>query len=601
MAAPQRPAIVLAIPVGTIAMLMGIAGCIGGCDPGTQTAPPPTDIANRSDERNDSKAGTRSTKPATPTKTTGDTSNFPSHNVDGLIISKATTYVDGPLREDGSIDYPAAFDNLCREGVTKDNNAAIAFFKAYGPRMIDDDFVKIYYDAFDMEPLPEEGDYFVSLEDFASRDASPDDMKPDDDGTPIIVQKMRDVCYDLNGKPWSARDHPRVAAWLKENERVMPKLEAAIKLPRWFWPSGWARDRQPKQSQHLAIQGNLIDDLRATRYVARAFAVRSTLRLNSGDQHGAWSDIMVLYRLAMLLRQRPIVMAQLTAASIDHLAHDAARAFARHAGLTSIEADDCTKAIASLPAHAHMGILELEDRFIALDMVFAFRDADRGLKLLREQLKEDGGTPTKFMLLFEIHDLIKRDFDINIALRRLNTVTDEYIQAVDLSNPRTVLANRAAIQSRIEKMGKAVADSFFGAGVAKWAEAKSWPQDQRRTFASEQVGDLIFNFYLRWQFKTYPYVRLRYDTDRTLTNLAFSLEGYRAGNGRYPDKLDDLVPAYVKSLPVDLFTGDPLKYRRTEKGYILYSVDLDGKDNGGDETGETSDEGKEWDNVIRVP
>ncbi len=64
--------------------------------------------------------------------------------------------------------------------------------------------------------------------------------------------------------------------------------------------------------------------------------------------------------------------------------------------------------------------------------------------------------------------------------------------------------------------------------------------------------------------------------------LACGLERFRLANGRYPDSLAELTPRFVGKLPHDLFTGEPLKYRRTDDGrFVLYSVGWDGKDDGG--------------------
>src|SRR5262249_52975358 len=53
--------------------------------------------------------------------------------------------------------------------------------------------------------------------------------------------------------------------------------------------------------------------------------------------------------------------------------------------------------------------------------------------------------------------------------------------------------------------------------------------------------------------------------------------------GKYPARLDDLAPAYLKEVPLDFMDGKPLRYRTKEDGtFLLYSVGEDGKDDGGD-------------------
>ena len=50
-----------------------------------------------------------------------------------VTISKETTYLTGPLRKDGSVDYLKALNQQFSKGVTPDNNAAVLYWKAMGP------------------------------------------------------------------------------------------------------------------------------------------------------------------------------------------------------------------------------------------------------------------------------------------------------------------------------------------------------------------------------------------------------------------------------------------------------------------------------------
>ncbi|MEN6424511.1 MAG: hypothetical protein ABFE13_04055 [Phycisphaerales bacterium] len=68
-----------------------------------------------------------------------------------------------------------------------------------------------------------------------------------------------------------------------------------------------------------------------------------------------------------------------------------------------------------------------------------------------------------------------------------------------------------------------------------------------------------------------------------LARTALAMERYRLAQGRPPEQLADLVPDYLQQVPIDPFDGQPIRYRRTEPGYILYSIMEDGQDNGGKE------------------
>ena len=63
------------------------------------------------------------------------------------------------------------------------------------------------------------------------------------------------------------------------------------------------------------------------------------------------------------------------------------------------------------------------------------------------------------------------------------------------------------------------------------------------------------------------------------TDLALRL--FRQDRGRFPDRLDELVPQYLAATPVDPFSDQPLVYRRGDGGFVLYSVGPDGTDDGG--------------------
>ena len=47
--------------------------------------------------------------------------------------------------------------------------------------------------------------------------------------------------------------------------------------------------------------------------------------------------------------------------------------------------------------------------------------------------------------------------------------------------------------------------------------------------------------------------------------------------------LADLVPRFLAAVPTDPFNGAPLRYKRSEQGFIVYSIGPDGHDDGGRE------------------
>ena len=71
-------------------------------------------------------------------------------------------------------------------------------------------------------------------------------------------------------------------------------------------------------------------------------------------------------------------------------------------------------------------------------------------------------------------------------------------------------------------------------------------------------------------------VRLR------VTQIRAAIALYQKANGRLPDNLDALCPAILPSVPIDPFSGKPMRYAKTADGWKVWSVGPDNVDNGGE-------------------
>lgn len=64
---------------------------------------------------------------------------------------------------------------------------------------------------------------------------------------------------------------------------------------------------------------------------------------------------------------------------------------------------------------------------------------------------------------------------------------------------------------------------------------------------------------------------------------AIAVERFRLAHGQLPENLNELVPQFISAVPIDPFDGQPLRYHRLSKGYVIYSIGSDGQDDGGRE------------------
>jgi hypothetical protein len=77
------------------------------------------------------------------------------------------------------------------------------------------------------------------------------------------------------------------------------------------------------------------------------------------------------------------------------------------------------------------------------------------------------------------------------------------------------------------------------------------------------------------------YEELRGHAALRVTTVALAAEEWRLAHGDWPESLAALVPGLLDALPEDPFTGGALCYQHRADGVVVYSVGLDGQDNGG--------------------
>lgn len=78
-----------------------------------------------------------------------------------------------------------------------------------------------------------------------------------------------------------------------------------------------------------------------------------------------------------------------------------------------------------------------------------------------------------------------------------------------------------------------------------------------------------------------PLLATEFDARRAAAGTAVAACRYRTARGRWPDKLEDLVPDYLIVAPTDPFDGKPLRFKSGGDKIVIYSVGPDAVDDGG--------------------
>lgn len=86
-----------------------------------------------------------------------------------------------------------------------------------------------------------------------------------------------------------------------------------------------------------------------------------------------------------------------------------------------------------------------------------------------------------------------------------------------------------------------------------------------------------------------------------LAHTALAVERYRLAHAdQLPDTLGSLVPGLLPVVPTDPFDGQSLRYKKVERGYLIYSVGADGLDDGGVEKPPNPSSEQRYDLPFRV-
>jgi hypothetical protein len=85
------------------------------------------------------------------------------------------------------------------------------------------------------------------------------------------------------------------------------------------------------------------------------------------------------------------------------------------------------------------------------------------------------------------------------------------------------------------------------------------------------------------------------------TRTAIAVERWRlAHNSDLPDSLAQLVPDFLPLVPPDPFDGQPLRYKKLARGYVVYSVGPDFTDDGGKEKPANASDSAHYDITFTV-
>jgi hypothetical protein len=400
---------------------------------------------------------------------------------------------------------------------------------------------------------PRQGDYFVGLHAYGR-----DRLKLDQDGfAPLFDQQSW-----ATQRPWAAKDYPRIAAWLALNEKPLAVAVEATKRPDYYNPLVSRRTEKDPGS----LLGVLLPGVQKCREVGAALAARAMLRAGEGRFDDAWADLLACHRLGRLVGRGGTLIEGLVGIAVDQVAATADLAYLERANLTAKQIQDRLKDLRGLPPVPPMADkVDLGERYMYLDSLRLIRRGGVGQLEALADGKAARPTPEELKALAAL--------DWEPAIKSGHKWYDRMAAAMRVKDRAGREREFDQIDSDIKALKQEAvrgASNLGGLVVGKGADKT----------AVKAIGDVLIGLLVPAVRKVQSSQDRAEQVERNL-HVAFALAAYRRDEGRYPARLADLAPKYLAAVPDDLFAGRPLAYRPSGAGYLLYSVGVNGKDEGG--------------------
>jgi hypothetical protein len=483
-----------------------------------------------------------------------------------FTVGKETTYITEPLDANGHPDYQAALNERLREGVTPETNANVLLWQAMGPRPEGSLMPTDYFRWLGVDQPPEEGNYFVFSDKFFDAhlkdrpEKEPEEGWDEDNQPPDRKQEWWDRMERTRKWPWTVKEQPDVADWLKRNDKPLALVIEATKRSQYYNPLATKRT-DPGEPKLL---NSLLPNVQRCRDLANALASRAMGRVGAGDHDGAWQDLMACQRLGRLVARGATLIDSLVGIALVAVATDAQLAFLSHGKHSSKQLLTWLEDLRNLgPMPPLATKMDLGERFVMLDAVVNIAKQPPG-----STDRIAGPAAAQSSPPF-VDRLFTRSIDWDPALRNMNRAYDRAAEAARLPER----AARKRESARIE-------DDFEQANAAARQASAFEKVAMGKSETGERMGNILIALLLPAMQKIQDAMDRIEQSQRNL-HVAVALAAYRADSGRYPAGLAELAPEYLPSVPNDIFSGGPLIYRPEKDGYLLYSVGINGQDDGG--------------------
>ncbi len=457
-----------------------------------------------------------------------------------IPISYATTRITKPKTRTGLVDYLAAENAVLSRGVTLNNNAALRLYEILGPAFCGNE--SLWEGAFEPfafrqrwqravlstwhlpQPAVSES-RIISFTAFSHPWQS--EMLPKEQN---LIKRTMTIARAFFQHPWEAR-HPNrlVMQWLSANTGAITRVRAACKLRRFYIP---VVVHGHTSGGGLLISATL-DYFPAIPDLGFMLNADANANFHRGRMRRCQNDLLAAHRLARLLSQQGDLMCRYAAWSADSQACRGDIALVQSGELTqrslAIYAAKLHRLPNFYPLQASLDILSRWD-------LLSFLQKCALEPKTRRRIIDEIGAPLR-QVYFGVWP---KQYFINSAIL-CNGLYDQEVAGFKLRGwlaRITAIVNVSNRRNQLRKSRKPFERlvATFCTNPLRLAAVQARSRDWRR-----------------------------------LDVLTIAIAEYRDDHSKFPDRLAQLAPKYLPTIPRDPFTGKPFRYTASPTGCTISS------------------------------
>ncbi len=457
-------------------------------------------------------------------------------------ISHGTTCLTGPIEKDGSVNYLAALDQMEGRGVTPENNALPPLIQAAGPKCFNTKYGggRWVMRKLGMPPFTRNSKSLITFTRWIKKHPLPLPQPGKVQPKGVRESRMEDRIME---HPWTARQFPSFAQWIKANARVLRLFSEAMRKSRYYIPL---------RSQDGSVLGIFRPDQSMIASLQNLACADTMFLLGNGNTVAAIHEARDVYRLARLMTQSPGTISGLQAIATATSALQLDRALANSGRLSDLQLRGLLTQVNRSFKRSALPAMLNDARYVALDSLMRRR---------RDGLTAEFGAST-----FRTLQQYFLPIDYAKLLRSTNRLFNQEVAAAAVTDFRKRLAllqhadqqfraysgyERMGITGSIAAMIPVVrGGSFSGLVLRSLFE----PLDIVVSVCGPNGAQLgVFCEEAR--------------TRSRLTKLSIALALYKRRHHQYPASLSQLVPHYLPAIANDAFTGQPVHYFTVHSGH----------------------------------